>query len=389
MTIGVLKNRTLCAVVKEVTEGVPVDPSVGSEFIQILEGISNDPAKELVERAVITPLKGKIQPRTSTKSSSGSLPVEWKSSGTEGAADLETDVLYESLLGGKRSNGARDSIEATSTVSNFLITGHTYAKGDFLHVLESGAHHLCFVKEVVDVDNITITPPMPLAPTPGTEIAESTVYFAADNEPTFTETIYWGDEIKEQVEGCRIASSSFDSIVTGSTPAATMATQALNFTEIDGSALVAPVFNDVLPPIALSALVSMGAECVEMDELSFNVENTISNLTSICSETGIIASRISQRTVTGSLTPYLDDTNTDIFDKFDENVNFELVVALANPSDIDGEFDLGSVVGAYMPQCIFTALPKADKDGVLTQAGEFQAHTGTTGTDVEIFIGFA
>lgn len=389
MTIGVLKNKTLVAVAKEITEGVPVDPSTGTDFIQVLEGITNDPAKELVERAVITPLKGKIQPRTSTKSASGSLPVEWKSSGTEGAGDLETDVLYESMLGGKRIVGLRDSIEATSTVSNLLITSHSYNKGDFLHILEAGAHHLCFVKEVVDVDNITITPPMPSVPTDGTEIAKSVVYYASDDEPTFTETIYWGDEIKEQVEGCRIASSSFDSITTGATPAATMSTQALNFTEIDGSAPVVPVYNDVLPPIALRAVVSMGSGCMAMDEASFAVENTISNLTSVCSESGIIASRISQRAVTGSITPYLDDADTSNFDKFVENENFEITITLANPSGVDGEFELGSAVGAFMPQCVFTALPKADKDGTLTQAGEFQAHTGSTGTETELFLGFA
>lgn len=390
MTIGVLKNKTLVAVVEEVTEGVPVDPTLGSEFIQVLEGISNDPAKELVERAVITPLKGKIQPRTSVKSATGALPVEWKSSGTEGAADLETDILYKAMLGGKRQLVARDAIVgAGSTTSNLEVTGHSYQKGDFLHILEAGAHHLCFVKEVVDVDNITIVPPMPSAPSDATEIAEMTVYYAADNEPTFTESIYWGDEIKEQVEGARIAAAAFENIVTGQTPNANMSTQALNFTEVDGSAPVAPSYNDVLPPTALKSVVSMGGECVEMDELSFSIENEISNLTSLCSENGTIASRIAGRTVTGSMTPYLDDADTSRFDLFENNTNFEFIVAIANPSDVDGEFELGSAVGAYFPQCIFTALPKADKDGVLTQAGEFQAHTGSKGTDVEVFLGFA
>ncbi len=110
MTIGVLKRNTLVAVVEEITEGTPVDPSIGSEFIQVLEGVSNDPAKELVEREVITSLKGKIQPRTSVKSSTGSLPIEWKSSGTEGANDLETDILYRAMLGGKQQVLARETL---------------------------------------------------------------------------------------------------------------------------------------------------------------------------------------------------------------------------------------------------------------------------------------
>lgn len=389
MTIGVLKNKTVVAVVKEVTEGTAIDPSAGAEFIQVLEGITNDPAKELVERAVITPLKGKIQPRTSTRSSSGSIPIEWKSSGTEGADDLETDVLYESMLGGKQQITVRDAVELGSTASAFVVTGHGLSKGDFLHIMEPGAHHLAFVKSVDGVDDFTITPPMPSAPTVATEYAKSTTYFASDAEPTFTETIYWGDEIKEQVPGCRIASGSFENIATGQTPNVTMAVQGLDFSEVDGSAPVAPAYNSALPPVALSSIVSFGGACIDMDELGFSIENTISNLTSVCSDSGILASRISERSVTGSISPYLDDANIDNFTKFTNNTNFELIVAFANPSAVDGEFDLGSAVGAYMPQCIFTALPKADKDGVLTQAGEFQAHTSSTGTEIEIFLGFA
>lgn len=390
MTIGVLKNKTLVAIVKEVTEGTAVDPTLAAEFIQVLDGLSNDPAKELVERAVITPLKGKIQPRTSIKSSTGSLPLEWKASGTEGAADLETDVAYESMLGGKRQVVARTSIVgAGSTTSNLEVTAHPYAVGDFLHILEPGAHHLCFVKEVVGVDDVTIVPPMPSAPSDATEIAKMTVYYAADDEPTFTETIYWGDEIKEQVPGCRISAGSFENIVTGQTPSASMSTQGLDFTEVDGSAPVVPAYNDALPAIALNAYVSMGGACVEMDELSFSIENEISNLTSLCSANGTVASRVSARTVTGSMTPYMDDADISRFSLFENNTNFEFIVALANPSGVDGEFELGSAVGAYFPQCIFTALPKADKDGVLTQAGEFQAHTGATGTLVEVFLGFS
>jgi len=389
MAIGVLKNKTLVALVEEVTEGTPIDPSAGAEFIQVLDGITNDPAKELVERAVITPLKGKIQPRTSTRSASGSLPLEWKASGTEGADDLEAGIAYEALLGGKTQISARDEVEATSTASAFLVTGHGLTVGMFLHILEPGAHHLAFVKSVEGVDDFTITPPMPGAPTPGTEYAKSTVYFADDNEKTFTETIYWGDEIKEQIDGVRPASCSFENIVTGQTPNASFSLQGLNFTEVDGSAPVTPVYNDTLPPIALSATVSMGGACIDMDELSFSVENTISNLTSVCSADGIIASRISERAVAGSLTPYLDDADVSNFTKFNENTDFELIVTLANPSGVDGELEIGSAIGAYMPQCIFTALPKADKDGTLTQAGEFQAHTGATGDKVEIFLGFA
>ena len=389
MTVGVIKNKSLVAAVKEVTEGVPVAPTLVSQFAQVLEGISVEPAKELVEREVLTPEKGRIQPRTSLRSATASVPIEWKASGTEGAADLESSIYYESLMGSLRNIAVRDTIEATSTVSNFLITGHSYQKGDFLHILEPGAHHLAFVQEVVDVDNITITPPMPAVPTAGTEIAEFTVYSSGDPEPTFTLSTYWGDEINMETAGNRPSACSFENITTGQTPQANFTLAALDYDQRDESAPVVPVFNDSVPPLALNMTVAKDGVCFDMDELSFNVENEISQLTSVKSASGIISTRIVKRSVGGNITPYMDDASLEFFNNFNDNDNFEIVIAAANPSAVDGEFILGSAVGAYMPQCIFTSFGTADKDGALTNAMDFQAHAGSTGSEKELFLGFS
>lgn len=389
MTIGVLKTKTLVALTKEVTEGVAVPPTLGSDFLQVLEGITLDPAKEQVEREVLTPEKGKIKSRTSIKSASGSLPIEWKSSGTEGAADLESADAYEALLGNKKNIASRDAIEATSTASNLLFTGHSYQKGDFLHILEPGAHHLCFVKNVVDVDNIEIVPPMPSAPTAGTEIAEMTVFSSGDPEPTLTTSVFWGDEKLAEAPGTRPSACSFENLVTGQTPQANFTLEALGYEEKDQSAPVAPVYNDVEPPIALSVTVAKGDDCFDMDELSFAVENEISQLTSVKNANGIVATRIVKRSVSGNMTPYMDDTSLAFFNDWDDNTDFSLVIALANKSSVDGEFEVGSAVGAYMPQCISLTHASADKDLTMTHSIDFEAHAGSTGSEKELFLGFS
>lgn len=387
MAIGVLKNTTKVAVVEEVTEGTAVDPSAGAEFIQVLDGLSTEPAKEVVERTVITPNKGKIKPRTSTKSGSGSLPLEWKGSGVEGDAP-ESNVLYKSLLGGRRQITSRITTGTGHTTTIINVPTHSLVKGDFIVILEAGDHSMHFVKAVTDANNIEIIPARDSAPSDAVEIAKSTTYFSSDSEPTFTNSVYWGDEIKEQFSGCRANAMAIENFSTGQIPSANFSWQALSFTEVDGSAPVTPSFDDEVPPLALSVKVFKDADCLDMNELGLNVENVISDLVSVKEASGKVSSRISERAITGSLTPYLDDASVDLFNDFDTDTDFELVVLLGNPSGVAGELDLGSLVGFYCPQAAFTSLGKGDQDGIMTRPAEFQAHAGATGDQTEVFFGF-
>jgi hypothetical protein len=388
MAIGLEKNSSLFAVTEEVTENVAETPAVGEDFIQLLEAVTIEPAKEVVEREVLTPNKGQIQPRATTRSVGGSIPTEWRASGTEGDAP-ETDILYRSLLGGRRQITSRITTGTGHTTSQLNIVGHSLVVGDFILILEAGAHHLAFIKSVVDVDNVEFVPSMDVAPSDGVEIAETTTYFADTNEPTFTFNAYWANQINEAAIGCRASALALENITTGAVPSATFSYEGSDFSEAVSAAPVSPVFNPSLPPIMLNAMVVYKDVCYDMNELSLSIENTISFLTSVKSEGGRIGSRISDRSVSGTLTPYLDDTDLGFFTDFNANDSFDLVVTVANPSGVDGEFELGSAVGFYCQNCTITTLGKADLDGILTRSLEFSANTGPTGDLVEVFIGMS
>ena len=81
MAFTVRKN-TVLYVTEEVTQGTAVDPTLGSQAVAPLEdGFEFTPQKELVERNNLTSSIGQTLPRTGIKTSTGSMPVEWKAHG--------------------------------------------------------------------------------------------------------------------------------------------------------------------------------------------------------------------------------------------------------------------------------------------------------------------
>ncbi len=88
-------------------EGTAKDPASGEDFIQILEdGLELSPAKELLDRSILTSSIGKVTPRVGQKSVSGSIPVEFKAAGTEGSFP-EYSTLLNSALGDCRRRQSR------------------------------------------------------------------------------------------------------------------------------------------------------------------------------------------------------------------------------------------------------------------------------------------
>ena len=86
--------------------------------------------------------------------------------------------------------------------------------------------------------------------------------------------------------------------------------------------------------------------------------------------------------------PYKDDTTVDFFTQFDQNQSFSLTVFVANDSSVAGEYELGSVVGMYFPNCILTEKVVGDQDGILIENLTFSANRGEDGASEEIFMGF-
>lgn len=372
------------------TEGTAVAPSAGSDFIQVEEdGLEFTPAKELVERTTLTSSIGKISPRASTKSGSGSLPIEFRGSGIEGGVPEYNEAIL-SLLGNRRrlNNRITTGTTHTTTVLNITAADTIFKQGDFIVILESGDHHSAFVTSVAS-GAITFAPAAANAPSDAVVLAKTVTYFPAnvDHLP-YTTNIYWGDEILEQAIGARSATMAVENFTTGQIPKLTFGFESLSFNEADGTAAFTPSFDAVLPPLALNVNVAIDGSCLDLNEITLSVENTLGFLTSVKSTDGRISSRVTQRAVSLTLNPYKDDTSVDFFTKFNNNTLFPVIVTAQNSSAVSGEFDLGSCFGLYMPNCLLTEKVVADADGVLVETLTLSANRGTDGLTDELFVSY-
>ena len=267
MTIGIVKGETLVALKTEVTEGTPLPPASGDDYIQVLEdGLELSPAKELVERSILTSSIGKVSPRASLKSVSGSIPVEVRGSGTEGDAP-QFEVLLDAALGNKVSIAARITTDTGHTTTALNKTSHGLVKGQMFVILEAGAHHTAFVTDASDPDVIVFAPATDSAPSDNVEISESITYYPANSgQPTFTTSVYWGDEIRERGIGCRVNSLALENFTTGQIANFNFGMEGLSFDESDTSSPFTPSFDPGLPPLVLSAVVYQNGVCIDVNE---------------------------------------------------------------------------------------------------------------------------
>lgn len=397
MAIGLVKKNTIIGIKEEVTEGSFLPPAADTDFVAPLQdGFEISPVKELLERTILSPSIGKLRPRTGIKSVTGALPVEFRASGTEGGA-TDFDLLLKSALGSSRTVAAQNTSKAAPAHTSSVIQIEDadiadYTVGDFLIILESGAHHPCFIKSKTTGGGsatITIVPAAPAgAFTASVVISKSLTYFPANSgHPTFSASVYHGNENRESAVGCRINTLSLDNFNAGQLASWNFGFEGLSFDEIDGVAPFTPVFDSGLPPVILNACVFQDDTSLDVNNFAFSLTNTLGFITSTCDANGRISSRINDRAITGSFNPYKDDTSVDQFTKFNTDTAYSMVVSAYTPSAVAGEITLGTAVGIYLPNCITTEKKVGDIDLILTEDITFSADRGSAGSLDEIFIG--
>lgn len=371
-------------------ETTAVAPASATDYVQVLEdGFEISPAKELVERNILSSSIGNPTPRAATKSVSGSLPVEFRAQGSEGGVP-QYDLAIRSALGNRTRirNRITTGSGHSSSVLNITDADKKIKKWDMLVILQAGQHHVCFASAVAS-GTVTIFPVAPFTPSNGVELAKTVTYKPANaNHPVYTVNGYWGNEIREQAIGNRSASYSLENLTTGQIVTQSIGFEGLGFDMVNGVAPHTPSYDSGLPPLALCAYVYQDGTAIQVNEISVSLENTLGFLTSVTSCDGRVSGRVTERVVTGSMNPYMDDTSVANFTSFKNNTTFSLVVVLGNDSGVAGEYALGSICAFYLPNCLLTEKTVADQEGILTDALSFTASRGSAGTDEEMIIGF-
>ena len=386
-----VKENTVIGVEIESTEGTYVAPQAATSFVQTLsDGTELNPAKETVERNVFNGSIGKSTPRTSTRSVTGSLPTEARASDVEGDAP-EYDALMRSALGSRRQKTTDTTTKTGHTASRLEIEDADigdFAVGDIVLVKEAGAFHVSPVTAVdttASAANIDLLVAASGAFTDNVVIAKFTTYVTAESgHPTLSISKYLESARLEQATGCRVTSMALENFTTGQLPSFNYAFEGLDWDCSLTAPPFTPDYDDSLPPLVLSACLYKDGTQLDVNDFSFSMENTLGFITSTCAANGRLASRVTERNITGSFNPYKEDDSCEHWDDFKDGTEFSLFAFAFNPTSTTGEYE--QVVAVYMPKCIITEVTEADLDGVLQNELSFTAARGADGTTEELYI---
>jgi hypothetical protein len=388
-----VKKNTAIAVMEEVTEGVYVAPSSATKYVQTLtDGTELNPSKELLDRNINNASIGKSSPRVGQTQVAGSLPCEFRAHSTEGAAP-EYDSLLKAALGSKRTIATTTTTKASGNTASVLHIEDAdiskFAVNDIVMVKMDDAFHVSPISaRSTGAGTATITL---LIPHPSGDmddsvvISKATVYGPADaGHPTLSISKYVEGAVREYATGCRVSAMSLEGFATGQLPSMNFSFEGLDYDRSVSAIPHTPSYDSALPPIILSAGMYMDGVALEVNELTVELENTVAYKTAIQNPNGRSASRVTERSITGSIDPYKPDDSIANFTKYEANTAFSLFAYAMVPSATPGEF--GNVVAIYMPNCIITELSEADQDGLLKDSLTFSANRGAAGTTPEIFI---
>ena len=388
-----VKQNTKIAIEIEDTEGTYKAPTAASSYVQTLaDGTEISPSKELLERNIFNGSLGKTQPRTGTRTVSGSIPVECRALSTAGGAP-EYDALLRSALGGRRQATTTTTTKSSGNTSTVLqIEDADISKfnvGDIVLVKQSGEYHVSpITAKSTGTGTATITL---LVAHPGGNMDNSvvvekfTTYTVANSgHPSLSVSKFVEDEVLEKAIGARVTSMALQNFSTGQIPTLTFGFEGLDFDRELATPVYTPSYDSALPPIILGAKLYMDGSAIDVNEVSFNLENTLGFATSIARENGRISGRAVSRTISGTFNPYKQDDSVANFTKFKNNTPFSLFAYAMVPTSTAGEF--GQIVAFYMPNCLITELGESDQDGLLQENISFSANRGAAGTTDEIFF---
>lgn len=387
MAIGVINNESTVSLQEEVTEGTYVAPSAATDYMEILsDGLEASKELEEVARDTLSSTIETEASRVGVATVNMSLPVELRSSATQGAQPQMHDLPLKSLLGGARTatGGASDNEIHTSTVIQY--TSQPFAVGDTVLIEESGAFELRPISSVA-TDEFTLAFALENgAPANSVGIGDVATYYpdySAVKSLSAEHCI--GGEIRQALAGLRASSAELGNWSAGQIPTMTYNFQGLSLTRTDNGASYTPSFAaDAEPPMALEACLWIDGSKKSYVELSMSIETTLTPLVDACSSTGKVAHRNTAMTVSLEVSPYMDDADLTEWTAFEQNTDVSVFFYAYNPSATAGEFS--NAIAFWMPQCRIIAAPAGDQDGVATNALSLKAHQ-SSGND-SIFISF-
>lgn len=395
--MSLILDETIVAVKKEVTEGVYLAPASATDgfFVPIRGKVDIDTMRELVKRDILVASLSAAQPIKGIRSGAAKFSAELRGGSLEGA-EPDFNPMIEGIFGSVRQVSS-EIVTGTSNTSTILQIGDgdiaSLPVGSIFVVKKAGAHHLCVVTANDPTGgsaNVTVSPTIPYTPADHVVLSKFTNYAPVNHgHPTMSASVYWGNGVLEKAFGLRTADMVLSNFKTGKLPSLDFVLEGLGYGMAAAtSSPYTPTYSSIIPGVALDAKIYQGGTEILVDDLALSMTQPLAWLTATGNSNGRFAGRAAgKRDVKGSFAPYLD-TDISNFTAFDTTSQFSIFARLYAPSSVAGEYQMGSVVGVWMPRCIFVTKKVTDASGVLTDKLEFMATGDVNGDKPEIYMGF-
>lgn len=210
--MSISRRKTVLALVREVTEGVPVKPTLSTHYTALQDGFSMSPSFNVLANAELKPSIGKSKDELGAESPEGSLSHYIRASGVEGQ-DVDYHELLDAVFGSKISHGTERAAVAASTTTLLKVgvgEGVEFPRGRaFLAKDPVNGYQIRNVLSVAG-DDLTLAQKLLGAPAAGVLLGKCIQYIPADEgHPTITAWSYLGNAgAIEMMSGVRVTEMS-------------------------------------------------------------------------------------------------------------------------------------------------------------------------------------
>lgn len=209
-------KRSRMAIVAEVSQGTPVFPSAGTDYLAIHDGFSTDLAFETLENTELKASLGKSKTLTGFETPKSSVAHYLRASGTAGTAPQSGySKLLKAAFGSEEVNGTEYTCIAASTTTVVKLAGGVganFSVGEALLIKHASFAWEIAVVKSISTDDLTVLFALDNAPVNGTALGKAIFYKAADSgHPSLTLHDYRGNGgAYALLAGMRVANLSIE-----------------------------------------------------------------------------------------------------------------------------------------------------------------------------------
>jgi hypothetical protein len=211
--VGISTRSSLLAVKPEVTEGTPVAPTAGTDFIALQDDWEFSPSFQTLENAEFRASIGIAKPILGAEEPTASGSHYLRASGVEGQAPNYND-LPKAWFGSEQVNVTERVTTVGSTVSQLVLAagGSDFPIGVGALIKDGVNGYRVRVSTGNSGNNVPMSFNVPVAPATGVSLGKCVAYLPVDTgHQTLTLWQYLGNGgAVQMVSGCRVTEFSFD-----------------------------------------------------------------------------------------------------------------------------------------------------------------------------------